>query len=71
MVGICKISKNFNTQIQYGWLLKSIYQERKKVKTSNVTIWNIMIQGHLSFVFVWNCSRNFDCTDKRSWNSES
>ena len=32
MVGICKISKNFNTQIQYGWLLKSIYQERKKVK---------------------------------------
>ena len=40
----------FSMQIHYHEL--SIYQELDKVKYCTVTVWNIMVQGHQSFVIV-------------------
>ena len=50
---------------------KSIYQELKKVKSWNVTFWDIIVQGCQSdCVTVWNRSRKFVFINKRNRNCE-
>ena len=38
---------------------KSIYQGLKKIKSWNVNVWNIVVQGHQSFVTVSSLSSKF------------